>query len=243
MAEIEARDGLFKAVPLDISDTVKLTYMLDRLVEHESEWTDFQADPKVRRTIASSYFADAVTGKIVVLEVWRLDHETTLIGLIGFTDINPGVDLSFHPVFFDGKLKNGVGKRELLLRAMDWAFDTFNLNRMSLQVPEDRYALVKFSRTKLGFRFEAENRTIRQERVTSHGRHYVRKLQALTPSWQQAELGSRRYQAVKRGGAWLDMLCLSITRDEFGAFVREASCQASSIDPIPSRPSPATSKD
>lgn len=237
---IEAREGLFKAVPLDVSDPAKLSYVLDRVVEHESEWTDFQQDVGARRRIASSYIAAHIRGEIVVLEAWHFKPEPELVGLLGFTHIVPKVNAQFHPVFFDGKIRNAMGKRELLLRAMDWAFASYDLHRLSVELPENRYALVRFIREKLGFRFEAENRSIKQEKVVSHGHLYTRKLVALTPNWREAEWGSRKYQALYQGGRWLDLLLLSVTREEFAQFIREASCPISSTGPTPSKPSPAT---
>ena len=238
--------GLFKAAPLDLSDPAKLSYLLDRLVEHESHWTDFQKDPNQRRLLASSLLADAIRGEdTFVFEVWRVGETSELVGILSFTSVRPGMGAQFHPVFFDGKLRNAFGKRELLLRAMDWAFNALSLHRLSVELPETMYALVTFSRKKLGFRFEAENRTIRQQRLIQTGPSgtygkAVRRLVALTPGAREAEYGSRRFQAVLKDGKWLDMLLLSVTREEFNTFVREATCQDSSTDPTPSSPSPAT---
>lgn len=240
-ATIEARDGLFQAVPLDIRDPAKLAYLLDRIVEHESQWTDFQADINDRKAIAISAFADALSPERsdTILEVWKFGGEPTVVGLIGFTDIVQHTDAQFHPVFFDGKLTNAFGKRELLLRAMDWAFQVWNLHRLSLQIPGDSLALVRFARGKLGFRFEAENRSILQERVKAHGHLYKRSNVALSPRAREAELGSRRYQAVLRKGNWLDMILLSVTREEFATYVREALCPVSSTAAPPPKPHPA----
>ena len=235
---IESR-GIFKAVPLDVSDPAKLAYILARLVEHESEWTDFQKDAELRTRIAAKYLYDAVRGEIAILEVWDLRGEASLVGLLGFTKIVPKVDAQFHPVFFDGKLRNAAGKRDLLLRAMDWAFGVYDLHRLSVVLPENRYALVSFVRQKLGFRFEGENRTIKQQRVRPHGHLKTRDLVALTPSWRGAEWGSRKYQAAYVDGRWLDLLLLSVTRDEFAQFVR-TPCPSSSTDPTPSNTPPAT---
>jgi len=109
-------------VPLGVHlDPSKLEYILDRLVEHETEWSDFQ---KSRRDVAlgalAGHYASPPTA--FIFEVWRVDGTPELCGLIGFTDIVEHVDAQFHPVFFDGKLRNLLGKRSLLLRSMDWAF-------------------------------------------------------------------------------------------------------------------------
>lgn len=239
---IEARQGVFKAVPLDLSDPAKLTYILDRLVEHESEWSDFHADPDTRRVLASSIIAETFVAqpRRVILEVWQLDVEPSLVGLLGFSEINPKVNADFHPVFFDGKLRNAFGKRELLLRALDWAFHEWGLHRVSISLPETAFAMVDFARKKLGFRFEGENRIVKQRRVVEHGHIKSHRWLPVTPSAREAELGSRRHQALLKNGQWHDLLLLSVTRDEFAAFVREELCRISSASPIPSKPSPVT---
>jgi RimJ/RimL family protein N-acetyltransferase len=240
---IEARQGIFKAVPLDLSDPSKLTYILDRLVEHESEWSDFHSDPETRRVLASQMLSEcyAPQPRVAILEVWFLcDGEPHLVGLAGFTAINPKVNADFHPVFFDGKLRNAFGKREILLRVMDWAFHAYGLHRLSIALPETSFALVDFTRKKLGFRFEGESRIVKQRRVVTHGHLKSHRWLPVTPTAREAELGSRRHQAILKNGQWHDELLLSVTRDEFAAFVREELCRTSSTAQPHSKPSPAT---
>lgn len=234
--------GVYVAVPLDLSDPTKLTYILDRIVEHESYWNDFQSDPGMRRVLASSMLADALSGKNAhVHEVWRLEGDRELVGLIGYSNIMPRVNAQFHPLFFDGKLRNAMGKRELLLRSLLWAFQRWDLHRVSAEVPETAFALLDFIREKLGFRFEAEGRNIMQRRVLPHGHLKNRQLVPVSPSAREAEWGSRRFQALYQKGRWIDAILLSVTRAEFSAFLDKAPTWAtSSPDPLPSKPSPAT---
>ena len=234
----EVTSGVYHAIPLDLRSPTKLEYILDRLVEHENEWSDHQ---KGRRDIASAILAEHYSGMpTFIFEVWRGD-DMSLCGLIGFRNILIGTQAELHPVFFDGKLRNGQGKRDLLLRAMDWACGMYDLHRLAIEVPETAMALVDFARKKLGFRFEGERRTIQQRRAAPQGHITVRRWTAVTPSAVEAEWGSRRYQAFFKGGHWKDVLLLSVTNDEFRSFVREAPCLGSSINPLPSKPSPATS--
>lgn len=239
--------GLFQATPLEVwSNPTKLTYILDRLVEHETEWSDFQ---KARREIAAARLAEAWTApdRTRILEVWRLPDSDggtyQLVGLIAFTEIVVGLQASLHPVFFDGKLRNALGKRDLLLRSMDWAFATFQLHRLSMELPDSAFALVDFARKKLGFRFEGEGRTIKVRRAQDYGHLKRRSWQSVTPTASQAEMGSRRHQALLKHGQWHDILLLSVTADEFAAFVRERAWDSSSTTPTPSKPSPRTSGD
>lgn len=233
--------GVYAAVPFDPSDPAKLSYLLDCVVEHDSYWTDFQADPLRRRTLVAGLFAEALRGETVhIHEVWLAGSPPQLVGMVGFMHIVPAVQATFHPIFFDGKLRNASGKRDLLLRCMDWAFRAYDLHRLAIELPENGFALVDFARSKLGFRFEGEGRTIRQRRVKEHGHLKRRQWLPVVPSAREAEWGSRRYQALFKNGQWLDLLLLSVTRDEFTAFVREATWAVSSTDQIPSKPSPAT---
>lgn len=238
---IESR-GVFKAVPLGVHlDPAKLEYILDRLVEHETEWSDFQ---RGRRELASyqlmKHYLPNPTS--FIFEVWRMDAGAELCGLIGFTNILPQVDAQLHPIFFDGKLRNAMGKRDLLLRSMDWAFRTYDLHRLSLQIPETSHALVDFARMKLGFHFEGEGRIIKQRRAVVPGRWRSRSWLKITPTAREAEMGSRLYQALYKHGEWRDVLLLSLTRDEFTDYVRREGTWATSSNAEPlSKPSPVTS--
>ena len=105
----------YLAVPFSWSpdQMPKVSYILDRLVEHESWWSDFQVG---RREVAAALLTHP---EHVVWEIW---HEANIVGLVVFTDITPQVTASFHPIFFDGKLRNALGKRRLLRNLMGWAF-------------------------------------------------------------------------------------------------------------------------
>ena len=231
---VSARDGLLIAKPLDFEPFVKVTYLLDRLVEHESEWTDFQV---ARRDLAASAL---VNPENVFFEVWQ---EGNLVGLVVFTRITPHADALFHAVFFDGKLRNVLGKRELLVRCMAMGFQLFDLQVLRMEAPDDAFALIDFARKKLGFRFEGEGRILKQRRAEPYGHLKVRRWIEHTPSSWEAFWGSRKYRAVLRKGQWRDLILLSLTREEFGSYLREAfswgsSTPSSEVPQLPSRPSP-----
>ena len=237
--------GLFHALPLNIlQNPAKVSYIVDRLVEHEDEWSDYQ---KGRRDIALARLAEHYRADGThISEVWRLAAgditEPELCGLVAFTDILPNVNAAFHPVFFDGQFRNLMGKTQFLLRSLDWAFRSWGLHRISLEMPETKFSLIDYARKKLGFRFEGERRTIRQRRAAEFGHLKRRSWREITPSSIEAEWGSRRYQALMQGGQWRDVLLLSVTAEEFATFVREAhGWDSSSTVPLPSKPSPAIS--
>jgi len=191
----------------------KVSYILDRLVEHDNWWSDYQSG---RREIAASLLTDQDN---ILFEIWRKgDHtpDAQPVGLVLFTDITPHVSCTFHPIFFDGKLANALGKRRLLLSLLLWAFQNLGVNRIGVEIPEFGGALIHYARKKLGFRFEAEGRMI--ERVTKVSRRRSERVQ-LTPTAAQAALGSRKYRIVRYRGEWHDLILLSVTRDEFVDFL------------------------
>ena len=201
------------ALPFSIVPMPKVSYILDRLVEHDGWWSDYQAG---RREIAAGMLADASN---IILEIWRRDDVapgTQPVGLVIFTNIVPYVDCQFHPVFFDGKLANALGKRNILLSLLAWAFQQLRIERISAEIPEFAGPLIHYARKKLGFRFEAEGRII--ERWTKVSRRRSERVQQ-TPTAAQAALGSRKHRIVRYRGAWHDLILLSVTRDEFAAFV------------------------
>jgi len=195
-----------------LSNPPKTGYILDRMVEHENWWSEFQ---KGRREAAAGLVTDPAN---VIFEVW---HEADIVGLVLLTHIVPQVDARLHFIFFDGKLNNLLGKTRLLRAVMAWAFDRIPLYRMSAETPEYEHALIDYARRKLGFRFEAENRSI-WIRTTVPGRRKKTSVER-QPTLYQAACGSRKYRVVRYKGEWHDLILLSVTREEFGAFLTQGA--------------------
>ena len=201
------------ALPFSFEPMAKVSYLLDRLVERDGWWSDYQ---RGRREIAAGILTDPHN---VLLEIWRrgdVASGTQPVGLVIFTNITPYVDCQFHPVFFDGKLANALGKRNILLSLLAWAFQQLQVERISAEIPEFADPLIGYARRKLGFRFEAEGRTI--TRWTALSRRRIEKVTQI-PSASQAAFGSRKHRIVRYRGAWHGLILLSVTRDEFAAFV------------------------
>jgi RimJ/RimL family protein N-acetyltransferase len=212
------------ALPLTLTPMPKVSFILDRLVAHDSYWSDYQAG---RREIAASLLTDTNN---IVLEIWRKNDptpEAQPVGLVMFTHITPYTDCQFHPIFFDGQLSNALGKRNILLSLLSWAFRALQVERVSAEIPEFAGPLIHYARKKLGFRFEAEGRSI--ERWTKGSRHRAEKVQQ-TPTAAQAALGSRKHRIVRYRGQWSDLILLSVTRDEFAAFVTSGPTAEESHD-------------
>ena len=202
----------YVALPLTLTPMPKVTYLLDRLVEHDGYWSDYQAG---RREIAAGMLTNTSN---IILEIWKREDVGGVqpVGLVIFTHIVPYTDCQFHPIFFDGQLSNALGKRNILLSLLSWAFRSLQVERISAEIPEFAGPLIHYARRKLGFRFEAEGRMI--ERWTKGSRRRAEKVQQ-TPTAAQAALGSRKHRIVRYRGEWHDLILLSVTRDEFAAFV------------------------
>ena len=205
----------YLAQPFKPLDEAVFSYILDRLVEHDTWWSDFERG----RREAAVRVLSAVTS--IVFEVWEVsadrDRGAQPNGIIILTDILPGCDAKCHFIFFDGKLRD---KTPLLRNVIRWAFTTLKVHRLSAEVPDYAFALAKYAREQLGFRYEAEGRTLRQrdERTRTEGR--PRWVDMTLTGWQ-ASWGSRRYQVVWWKGAWHDLLLLSLTAEEFAALPEE----------------------
>lgn len=187
-----------QAVPFTAqNDPEKLAFVLDKCCEHRQWFDDFQwEDYRTRRATASGYLADTlINGHL--WEVWR---GANLVGILLLTGIREQNDALAHFIFFDHKL---VDKIDLCKSVMAWSFERYKLHVLRIEIPTYAKIFARFARKKLGFRYEAEGRT---------------------PSWpkldvplshKEAELGSRKHQAILYDGKWCDVLLLSISREEF----------------------------
>ena len=201
----------YVALPFSPIPEAKLSYILYRMVEHDTFWSDFE---KGRREAAARILSNPNT---LVFEVWETGKGVQPAGVIIFTDIVPGADAKCHFIFFDGKLRNKTG---LLKNMMRWAFDNLRVHRLSAEIPDYAFALVKYAREHLGFRYEAEERTLKMRDERTHTEGRPRWVDQTLNAWQ-AGFGSRRYQVVWWKGAWRDMLLLSLTEEEFAALPSE----------------------
>ena len=185
-------------------DPFKIAYILDQVCKHRPWFDDFTwKDPKVRRTTASAYLADALaTGKLLEVYAMEEDKEPELVGIMLANHVSLHIDAQCHFIFFDGELQS---KRGLCLNMMDWAFEHLPVETLRLEIPTYAHKLSSWARRKLGFRYEAEDRPIKWP----SGKRPLNR--------RQAELGSRKYRATIYKGNWTDALLLSITKEEFRA--------------------------
>jgi len=197
------------ALPFSPEPGAKLSYILDRLAEHDTIWSDYQ---KGRREIASGILANPAN---MIFEVWALGGDALAgvqpAGIIMLTDMVPCVDAKCHFLFFDGRLDDKV---PLLYSMIRWAFETLGLHRLSAEIPSFAVNLIYFVHNVLGFRYEAEGRKLKLQDKRTHvqGRYPVRER---TLTEEQAMWGSRRYQVVRSHNRWHDLVQLSLLHEEF----------------------------
>ena len=191
------------AVPFDPLPIEKFEAIVTKCAQHRPWFDDaLWNDEQTRRETVIAYLSDAHNyGKL--FEVWK-DEE--LLGIILLNELVPFRDVRCHFVFFDSKLGD---KRQLCLNVMGWALTQLPVEVLRVEVPTYATALLKFLRRSLGFRYEAENRP------------FSWPVNAAPLPANVAALGSRKHHATCYKGVWHDLLLLSVTADEFAAFLKE----------------------
>lgn len=148
----------------------------------------WEAGDVVRRAAAGDYILKLWQEGGMVWDVWRGAEP---VGLILFSDVRPGFTAEMHAVFFDQKL---LGKRSMLLNAMDLMFQRYSLQAIRMQLPAYAKRLKRYVLERLGFKHEAEWKGA---------------------SRAQAARFSRLSFAYLYDGKWNDAVLLSLPRDHF----------------------------
>ena len=166
--------------------------------------------PDERRVLIASVLSDPLN------RVWLVWQGGVLTGVLLLTHIIPQVDAQAHFVFFDRTL---FGRKALVWNLMGWVFREYDLQRLTVEVPEYLTPLYKFVRKKLYFRLEGEVVAEGHPLVTQKLNPYVPN----GPAWV-ARLGSRRERACwnSETNQWVDMLRLRLLRTEYEQIAEEA---------------------
>jgi len=159
-----------------------------------------------RRILIASILSDPLN------RVWLVWQNGGLIGCLLLTHIVPKIDAQCHFVFFDRTL---FGRKALLWNLMGKVFHEYDLQRLTVEVPEYLTPLYKFVRKKLNFRLEGEPTASAHpltEKVKTAVKPYVKD----GTEWV-ARLGSRRERAClnPETQTWVDMLRLRLLRSEY----------------------------
>lgn len=137
---------------------------------HDTDLTPSQAKRKIAELFIESskhevLFSDELNGDLVSflniflnpravwVEVVR-EEDQLGIGALYLTDVTLGYDADAHFTFWDGVAR---GRETLVQEAMKWAFDRYNLERMTSEIPVYQSGVVRFAR-RLGFKEEGRRR-------------------------------------------------------------------------------------
>ena len=160
----------------------KAHYLLGKLAAHKHYFTDYTRGCSgtckgfctnltngcslVKHRVAAALLAkDAI-----VWEVWRQQPAANLAanslafcGILRLSDVEPGCSGKAHYMFFDGaRLKE---KTPILQAWKEFAFSKLQLKRVTIEVPENAYALAKHAVRELGFGGGFEHRGLPVEGV------------------------------------------------------------------------------
>jgi hypothetical protein len=197
------------AVPF-VSTPAKVQIILEACLKHPW-WFNAPATDEERAMAAAVLIHDPYNK---VWEVWRGGQ---FVGLLLLWRIQDRVDAVVHFVFFD---QNLIGKRGLILSFLGHCYHELGYQRLSIEVPEFKMAMLGFARRKLGFRFEGE-----QEVLKMVVQHQLRLKDPYRSNHKEsiavvmAGAGSRREAAHWHEGKWYDVLCLRQTRSEYDRFM------------------------
>jgi len=174
-----------------------------------------------RRILIASILSDPLN------RVWLVWQSGSLIGCLILTHIIPKIDAQCHFVFFDRTL---FGRRTLLWNLMGKVFQEYDLQRLTVEVPEYLTPLYKFVRKKLMFRLEGEP-TASVHPLTEKIKTAVKPYVKDGTEWV-ARLGSRRERAClnPETQTWTDMIRLRLLRSEYEQEAH-ASRATESLDP------------
>ena len=159
---------------------------------------------------------------------WEIWSGSTFVGMFLISDITPRTDAHFHFTLLPAK-ESGVtltGSRKLMWNFLGYVFEQFQLQRISVEIPETSSKLAHWFRHKLGFQYEGEPTTDRLQKW--RGATILDKQGA--PAWIASQ-GSRRERAHWDGTKWADLTLLRILKDEYTARARGEVPQATSETP------------
>jgi RimJ/RimL family protein N-acetyltransferase len=145
-------------------------------------------------------------------EIWRGGE---LVGMLLVSRVSPKVDALFHFTIFPGVPLFGLQK--LLHSFLGSLFEGLDLQRISVEIPEQHPKLIRFFRQRLGFLYENEV-SYRGHPLAEllSGKDARRlNLHMTEPVPWLARLGARREHAHWDGKEYRDLLLLRLLRSEY----------------------------
>jgi hypothetical protein len=210
MSEISG--GSLIAIPYRVPDFSLLprdlpvqSAMLDHLVTHPM-WFASSLSPEEIRINAAWMMSDP---SFLKWEVWNGGR---FAGGIFLSHVVSPIDALFHFTFFPKKVSGvGVfGTHKLLWNFLGFAFEQFNLRRISMEVPESAPTFLKYVRQRLSFKYESE---LSLERFDKLKKHLTDQQEGMLS--HIACFGSRKEGCHWDGKGWSDIMLLRLTRSEY----------------------------
>lgn len=221
---VETSGGRLWAVPLHLNPAVpdKHTPLFDHLVAHPY-WFSVSLDPdEVRREAAGGLCLPDT-------RAWEVWEETTMVGLLVLTKLLPGLDATVHFTFWRTNL---FAARRLIHAWLGVVFQDYDLQRVTVEVPEHTKGILAFVRQRLGFRFEGEADCASHKIGVFLESDAAKKHGILTHEagmWL-AKQGSRRECAHwdPKAQKFRDVLILRLLRREYAPLMLPADARATS---------------
>lgn len=201
--------GKLFAIPFDLSrgNPDRVVRLLDHMMEH-NHWFAPGSTPDEARANAMWLMTSPDEWR------WEIWNGGQFAGMFLLSRVSPKVDALFHFTLLPSK-ESGVtlfGSRHLMWNFLGYVFDAFQLQRISVEIPDHHSKLAHWFRQRLGFRYEGEPSMDR-----------LRKYKGLTildeqgaPAWVASQ-GSRRERAHWDGSKWADLMVLRLLRSEYEA--------------------------
>lgn len=209
--------GRLLAIPYDWTrNPEKNGKLLDYLVAHPRFFSNAM-EPDVIYAEAAKWLTDPVNF------FWEIWDGGEFVGIILLHRVTPTVDGVIHFVIFDGA-KYIFAVTTLLENFLGHIFETFDLQRLSAEVPEHHGKFARYLRESLGFKYEGEAQFAASPLASflmepGSCRFHMPN----APEWM-AKQGSRRESAHFDGRRFRDVLLLRLLRSEY-----YARSQASSL--------------
>lgn len=197
----------FFAVPFDANrlDGDRLA----RLLEHMMSKPGWFNHPMSQEEIYANCLYLLTDSSCWKWEVWKGGE---FAGMLIVNRISPKVDALFHFTIFPGIGLHGIVK--LLGSFLESVFQQFDLQRVTVEVPESQSRLVRFYRQRLGFKYENECILQNHPVVPILDSKAARRINITEPAAWVARQGSRREKSHWDGSQYEDLLVLRLLRQE-----------------------------
>lgn len=237
--------GRLFAIPYAINrtggtaDILRNNALIQHLVDHPM-WFATSLSPEEVRINAVWLATDPAQMK------WEVWNGGRLAGILLLSRVTPPVEAVFHFTFF-GAQTAGVslfGAKKLLWNFLGYAFEQFNLRRITMEIPEHYPTLIRFARQKLGFRYEAEGDDVKFDKIKSRLRDDGPSMKAALSLHGSRKEGAHWNDKLER---WEDVILLRLLRSEYEArrsidmTTRESPIEDSNVARLETRSVPTAS--